>query len=53
MLAGHTNAAIGAQLCISARTVETHRTHAMRSWAAHPVELALYAVRRGIVPQEQ
>ncbi|MFN2505255.1 MAG: response regulator [Acidimicrobiales bacterium] len=51
---GHTNAAIGAQLCISARTVETHRAHAMKKLGLRtPVELAIYAVRRGIVPQEQ
>jgi two-component system, NarL family, response regulator NreC len=51
---GHTNAAVGAQLCISARTVETHRAHAMKKLGLRtPVELAIYAVRRGIVPQEQ
>lgn len=51
---GYTNVAIADRLCISARTVETHRAHVMKKLALHtPVELAVYAVRRGIVPQEQ
>ena len=51
---GHTNAAIGVRLYISARTVETHRAHAMKKLGLRtPVELAVYAVRRGIVPQER
>lgn len=51
---GHTNAAIGERLCISVRTVETHRAHAMKklNLRSH-VELALYAVRRGLVPPQQ
>lgn len=50
---GYTNAAIGAQLCISARTVETHRAHTMKKLGLRtPVEVAVYAVRRGLVPQD-
>lgn len=51
---GQTNAAIAGQLCISARTVETHRAHAMKKLGLRThVELAVFAVRRGIVPQEE
>jgi DNA-binding NarL/FixJ family response regulator len=51
---GETNAAIGEHLCISTRTVETHRAHVMKKLGLRThVELAVYAVRRGIVPQEQ
>lgn len=51
---GETNAAIAEQLCISTRTVETHRAHAMKKLGLRThVELAVYAVRRGIVPHEQ
>lgn len=47
---GRTNAEIAARLLISRRTVETHRARAMRKLGLHTqVELALYAVRRGIV----
>ncbi len=51
---GHTNAAVGERLCISTRTVETHRAHAMKKLGLRThVELAVYAVRRGIISQEQ
>ncbi len=51
---GHTNAAIGERLCISTRTVESHRAHAMKKLGLRThVELAVYAVRRGIISQEQ
>jgi two-component system response regulator NreC len=51
---GHTNAAIGQRLCISTRTVETHRAHAMKKLGLRThVELAVYAVRRGIISHEQ
>ena len=51
---GETNAAIAEKLCISTRTVETHRAHAIKKLGLRThVELAVYAVRRGIIPQEQ
>ncbi|MCA1672403.1 MAG: response regulator transcription factor [Actinobacteria bacterium] len=50
---GLTNADVGERLYISTRTVETHRAHAMKKLGLrNPVDLALYAVRRGIVPRE-
>jgi two-component system response regulator NreC len=50
---GHGNAEIASRLFISRRTVETHRAHAMKKLGIrNPVELALYAVRQGIVRQE-
>jgi DNA-binding NarL/FixJ family response regulator len=49
---GHANAEIASRLFISRRTVETHRAHAMKKLGIrNQVELALYAVREGIVGQ--
>jgi two-component system, NarL family, response regulator NreC len=51
---GRTNAEIAAQLAISPRTVETHRTHLMRKLGLRtPTDLVRYGLRRGIVPLEQ
>ncbi len=50
---GNSNAQIAAQLFISRRTVESHRAHVMKKLGLRSqVELALYAVRRGIVSQQ-
>lgn len=47
---GLTNRAIGERLDISVRTVEAHRANVMRKLQLRtPAELALYAVRRGLV----
>lgn len=48
---GHTNAEIAARLCISARTVETHRAHVMHKLGLHThTDLIRYAIRRGMLP---
>jgi DNA-binding NarL/FixJ family response regulator len=47
---GKTNKEIGAQLSISARTVETHRARLMRKLNLHSMsELVRYAIRRRII----
>lgn len=47
---GHTNAAIGEQLFISPRTVETHRAHAMKKLGLRSsAALVRDALRRGIL----
>lgn len=47
---GHTNKEIGAQLSISARTVETHRARLMRKLNLHSMsELVRYAIRHRII----
>jgi len=48
---GHSNKEIARELCISIKTVETHRAHIMRKLDVHTTaELTRYAVRTGIVP---
>ncbi len=48
---GRTNAEVAALLFISRRTVETHRARAMKKLGLrNHVELARYAIERGIVP---
>jgi two-component system response regulator NreC len=48
---GRSNAEVAAMLFISRRTVETHRARAMRKLGLrNQVELARYAIERGIVP---
>jgi len=50
---GHTNAEIAERLCISRRTVETHRANAMRKLnLGNQTELLRYALQRGILPQD-
>jgi DNA-binding NarL/FixJ family response regulator len=53
MAEGHSNPAIGERLCISSRTVETHRANIMRKLALRSqTEIVRYALRRGILPPE-
>ena len=50
---GETNAAIGEQLFISPRTVESHRAHVMKKLALRRhAELVRYAVQRGLIAPE-
>lgn len=50
---GHTNAEISELLCISRRTVETHRANAMRKLNLNnQTDLLRYALLRGILPSE-
>ena len=50
---GRTNAAIGEQLFISPRTVETHRAHVMKKLSLRRhAELVRYAVQRGLIAPE-
>jgi DNA-binding NarL/FixJ family response regulator len=50
---GRTNADIAAALCVSPRTVETHRAHLMHKLGLHSqADLIRYALRRGILPLE-
>jgi two-component system, NarL family, response regulator NreC len=47
---GHTNAEIGAQLFLSVRTVETHRSHIQRKLSRTTrAELVRYAIERGLI----
>ena len=47
---GHTNAEIGAQLYLSVRTVETHRSHIQQKLRLSTrAELVSYALKRGLV----
>jgi DNA-binding NarL/FixJ family response regulator len=49
----YTNAEIAERLCISRRTVETHRANAMRKLDLHTqTDLLRYALQRGILPPE-
>jgi DNA-binding NarL/FixJ family response regulator len=51
VVAGHTNAAIAAELLISPRTAETHRANLMRKLGLHgQAELLRFAAQRGLVP---
>lgn len=50
---GYTNAEIAERLCISRRTVETHRANAMRKLdLSNHTELIRYALQRGILPPD-
>jgi two-component system, NarL family, response regulator NreC len=50
----HTNAAIAAQLSISPRTVETHRTNLMRKLDLHTQgDLIRYAIQHELLPPNQ
>jgi DNA-binding NarL/FixJ family response regulator len=48
---GFTTKAVAQELCISAKTVETHRTHINEKLAAHcTADLVRYAFRNGVPP---
>jgi two-component system response regulator NreC len=50
---GHTNAEIAERLCISRRTVETHRANTMRKLnLGSQTELLRYALHKGILPPD-
>jgi two-component system, NarL family, response regulator NreC len=50
---GRSNRQIGSKLCISSRTVETHRGIAMRKLGLHSqTEIVRYALRRGLITPE-
>jgi len=50
---GYTSAEIAEKLCISRRTVETHRTNFMRKLnLGNQTDLLRYALRRGILPPD-
>ncbi|MBI4319033.1 MAG: response regulator transcription factor [Chloroflexi bacterium] len=47
---GHTNQAIADELCLSVKTVQTHRTHIMEKLGMHDrTELVKYAIRTGLI----
>jgi two-component system response regulator NreC len=51
---GFTNNEIADKLCIGRRTVETHRASMMHKLSLkNQAELVQFAMRRGLVPQEQ
>ena len=50
---GNTNQAIAEKLCLSVKTVQTHRTHIMDKLGVHDrTELVKYAIRKGLVSLE-
>jgi DNA-binding NarL/FixJ family response regulator len=50
LIAGRTNAAIAQELCISVKTVETHREHILRKLGCHSiVELMRFAARQSLL----
>jgi DNA-binding NarL/FixJ family response regulator len=50
LVRGYSNGDIAAQLCISVKTVETHRAHVLKKLGAHSmVELLRFAARHGLL----
>jgi len=50
LVRGYSNGDIGAQLCISVKTVETHSAHVLKKLGAHSmVELLRFAARHGLL----
>jgi DNA-binding NarL/FixJ family response regulator len=51
---GHSSVEIAAELSLSSRTVETHRSNMMHKLGLHSqVDLARFAIDRGILPKKQ
>jgi len=51
---GHSNRGIAGLLCISVKTVETHRAHLMDKLGIHNrAELIKYAIRKGVISLDQ
>lgn len=47
---GNTNKIIAERLCVSVKTVQTHRTHIMDKLGVHDrTELVKYAIRKGLI----
>ena len=50
---GYTNQQVANQLCLSVKTVETHKAHMMKKLNLHTTtDLIKYALQKGIISQE-
>lgn len=54
IVGGNTNQSIAEQLCLSVKTVQTHRAHIMEKLGLHDrTELVKYAIRKGLVTLDE